>query len=64
MKYKRLRYAVLLACMGSVSGPVLAATNAELEAEVTQLKSDLAQMRIMMQEIRDRTRICNSLFIK
>ena len=53
IKYIRLRNAVILACMGSLTGTASAATNAELEAEVRQLKHDLVQMQLMMKEIRD-----------
>jgi hypothetical protein len=39
--------------MLSITGVAHSATNEELEAEVMQLKSDLAEMRAMMQEIRN-----------
>ncbi len=52
-KYKRLSTAVIIACMGSVTTSVYAATNAELEAQVQQLQKDLLEMRKLMQEVRN-----------
>ncbi len=50
---KHLNKVVIIASIGLLPGMVFSASNAELEAEVKQLKSDLAEMRLMMKEIRD-----------
>ncbi|WP_198262802.1 hypothetical protein [sulfur-oxidizing endosymbiont of Gigantopelta aegis] len=53
IKQKKLTRAVIIACIGLMPGLTFAAkSNKQLEAEVSQLKNDLAEMRNMMKEIR------------
>lgn len=55
IKQKKLARAVIIACIGLMPAVTFAATktNKQLEAEVEQLKNDLAEMRAMMKDIRN-----------